>query len=84
MANASLVGRKVTTAEVVRALDSEFPGWGKPGEFDHFVDHPEGSTATIVGIEQHGSAPFTRYVLSFPDGSRTAGGRGPNAIVWPR
>lgn len=82
MSTNTLVGSKVTTATVVRALDKDFPGWGAPGELDHFVDHPAGTEATIVGVESHGSNPWTRYILAFADGSHTAGGLGAKVINW--
>lgn len=50
-----------------------FPGWDAEGH-EAFLDSiPIGLAGVVVDTEHHGSAPWTRYVVEFHDGSRANG-----------
>lgn len=54
-------------------LAADFPGWGDPNYADYLHRPTIGQTGTIVSVEQHGNAPFTRYAVRFDDGTRSPG-----------
>ena len=74
------MSNRIPTATKIQAIDvhgfalaADFPGWGAENYKDFFVEVPAGLTGTVVSTESHGMAPFTRLVIKWENGSRSAG-----------
>ena len=66
-------GRPVRAlATRTRCFGPDFPGWNHPEAASFLRPITEGTPGTITDVESHGSAPYTRYAVSFDDG--TGGG----------
>lgn len=60
-------------AHLPNKLAADFPGWGAPDYADYLIPIQPGEPVWITDVESHGAAPFTRYSVEFPDGSRAYG-----------
>lgn len=78
---ASLKGTKVRAAQPLRSLTADFPGWGKQTEA-HFTTVPAGTRGTVDAVNSHGSAPYTRYCVTWANGARTIDAD-PASLTWP-
>jgi hypothetical protein len=56
-----------------RRLVADFPGWGSPGHQDFLLPIPPGLSGVVSDVESHGTAPWTRYSVRFPDGTSASG-----------
>lgn len=78
-------GRRVVTLDAQsKRLGPDFPGWGV--ERDEYLPHllpiTAGTGGTIVSVDSHGMAPYTRYYVRLDDGSRIVGAVLGDEIAW--
>ncbi len=70
----SAVGRRVVALNSgVRALKPGFPGWQHPDYESYLVETPAGLAGTINNVESHGMNPWTRYGVTWEDGTKASG-----------
>lgn len=64
-------GQAVVSLETrMMRLPLDFPGWGLPNSADYLLATPAGLEGKVTFVSSHGSNPWTRYSISFKDGSR--------------
>lgn len=82
--NAHLKGSRCVTISGWRGrrLRPDFPGWDADG--DYFIDGNDLISGTITDVESHGMSPFTRYSVTFDDGSTASGLSGDTDIAIAR
>jgi hypothetical protein len=64
-------GQRIITRPGVRArrFAVDFPGWDHPAYKAWLLDIPAELPGTVIGVNSHGTAPFTRYDVLFDDGT---------------
>jgi hypothetical protein len=68
------MGRNVVTLETQhRRFAVDFPGWGADDYADYLLPIPELLFGEVIGVESHGSNPWTRYGVRFEDGTTAHG-----------
>lgn len=72
--NNPAIGKPVIAMETsTRRLAIDFPGWDHPDHLAYLMEIPLGLAGEIVEVELHGSNPWTRYTVTFHDGTRASG-----------
>jgi hypothetical protein len=52
---------------------ADFPGWDAPDYASYLLPIPAGLEGTVTCVESHGSNPWTRYSVTFTDGTAASG-----------